>query len=83
MPPIDFHIMLQQLDIPEDITLRIDELIALKSTKSEAYLHSGELAIIDFIEQQLSMTEKNFKSFPHARMDMQQCDQFFVDQLNQ
>lgn len=83
MPPIDFHIMLKELKVPAEILERIYELIELKSSKSEAYLHSGENHMIDFIDHHLTLTGKTFKSLPHSRINIEQFDQFFINQLNQ
>ncbi len=82
MPPIDFHIMLETLTLPTNIVDSIHRLIELKSEKSESYLHSGEKHIIDFIDHNIAETGKTFKSLPHSRVDQEQFDQFFIDQLN-
>lgn len=50
VPPIEFKVMLEQLELPSDLKTRIDELIKLKATKDEAYMHPREQLIDAFIE---------------------------------
>jgi len=82
MPPIDFHKILAGLQLPGSLNSRIYELIDLKSTKSEDYLHSGEAELIDFIQETITKTGKNFKSFTHSNADIEEFSQFFIQQLN-
>jgi predicted nucleotidyltransferase len=83
MPPIDFHKMLAGLNLSESLHTRIYELIELKSTKSESYLHSGEQELINFIQETITKTGRTFKSFPHSKADIEEFNQLFVHQLNQ
>lgn len=43
--------MLNRLDLSENLTTRIGELIELKSTISETYLHKGENKLIELIRE--------------------------------
>lgn len=82
MPPIDFHRMLTGVNIKESLKKRIYELIELKSTKNEDYLHSGEQELITFIQQQITFSSKNFKSFTHSKTDVEEFNHFFIHQLS-
>lgn len=50
MPPIEFLKMLNGLSIEKSLTNRIYELISLKATISESYLHEGDEKLLNFIE---------------------------------
>lgn len=50
MPPIEFQTMLTTLDLDKNLVTQIQNLIKLKATKSETYLHTGESEIFQFIE---------------------------------
>lgn len=82
MPPIAFHQMLSALNIKQSLHTRIYELIELKSTKSEDYLHSGEKELIDFIQEQITHTGRTFKSYPSSKVDIEEFNQLFIHQLN-
>jgi len=82
MPPIDFHKMLAGLNLAEPLHIRIYELIELKATKSEDYFHTGEQEIIDFIQETITKTGKTFKSFSHSKVDIEEFNEFYLDQLN-
>ena len=71
MPPIYFHKLLAGLNLPEPIHTRIYQLIELKATKSEDYLHTGEDELINFIQETITNTGKTFKSFPHSKADIE------------
>lgn len=58
IPPIDFHIAYKNLNLSEEVVNRINELIELKSTKSESYMHTGETLLKDFITDSLAQAEK-------------------------
>jgi len=82
MPPIDFHKMLSGITIKDSLQKRIYELIDIKSTKSEDYLHSGEDELIEFIQEQITFTSKNFKSYTHSKANIEDFNHFFLNQLN-
>ncbi len=82
MPPIDFHKMLSAVNIDDHLKRRINELIDIKSNKSEGYFHTGESELIDFIQDQISITSKNFKSYTHSNADIEEFNLFFLNQLN-
>ena len=82
MPPIDFHKLLAGVNLKKSLKIRIYELMDLKSTKNEDYLHSGEEDLINFIQDQLTYTGQNFKSYTHSKADIGEFNQFFLNQLN-
>ena len=51
IPPIVYTDMLNGLDLATSLTDRIHELIALKATKNESYLHTGEKELLHFIRE--------------------------------
>lgn len=81
-PPIQFGIMLKELDIPEKIKARVNELIVLKSHQIEAYLHKGEKEILDFIDATIVASDKLAKSLPASRATMNDLNDFFIKSLN-
>lgn len=77
MPPIEFQKMLDGLDIDPNVLHRIAELIELKSTISEAYLHQGEKEIFHFIKNALDKADLQAKTLPAAKGNVEQLDEFF------
>ena len=77
MPPIEFGTMLNKLDIPLNIKNRIEELIKLKATISETYMHKGEQDILDFIKTCINQAEEEAKNLPSSNRDMRQLNNFF------
>lgn len=78
IPPIVFQEMLGGLEIQDFILQRIDELISLKATKNESYIHSGESDLIKFTSGCIELGEANFKSLPSARGDLEKLNAFFT-----
>ena len=56
IPPIEFPRIYNGLDLAPNLVRRIDELIQLKKTKPESYLHPNEPLILDFIQSCLEET---------------------------
>ena len=77
IPPIDFHIMLKELSIESAVKNRINELIALKATISESYLHSGEQDLMNFIAACIELGGKNAQSLPSSDLASEELDLFF------
>lgn len=82
MPPIEFGIMLDQLDIPSDIKTRILELIDMKSTQDESYMHSGETKLFEYMKTLLDLADSNFKGLSGGKGDMDKMNQFFIETLS-
>lgn len=81
IPPIDFLKMLGGLDISTVLVARINHLISLKSTKSEAYFHSGEAELFAFIRECLLSAQAGANALPSAKPDMNKMDLFFRKML--
>lgn len=77
LPPIEFRKMLNGLELPTPLTTRISELIKLKSTISEAYLHKGELDLIEFMHQCIQKADLDSKNLPNAEKQMDKMNEFF------
>jgi len=81
IPPIEFDGMLDKLDLPEIIVKRIRELIELKSTISEAYLHKGEQELMDFMKDCFERAENESKSLPASKGQMSELNDFFRKEI--
>lgn len=77
MPPIVFQQMIAHLAIDKNIKQRIDELIALKATKAESYLHKEEKALNRFIATIIEEAEQKAKTLPAAKGQIEDLNQFF------
>lgn len=77
MPPIDFLKMIDGLDISIDLTDRINQLIALKSTKNENYFHTGEPELFEFIQQCISLAEKKGHLLPAGSPNIDEMNVLF------
>lgn len=64
LPPIEFYKVYSQLNLNPKIVNRIEELIEIKSTKSESYFHSGENDLISFINDCITMADEKKNSLP-------------------
>ena len=81
MPPIVFQQMYNALNLPLTLVQRIDELIALKATKSEQYKHSGEEELIHFMIDSTQQAEEKAAALPAGKARLENFDQFLVDML--
>jgi len=82
MPPIEFGKMLNKLNIPRDLKFRIQELIELKSTKSESYAHSGEQELFNFMKYCIERADKDSQSLPASKGQMSQLNEFFIKTIS-
>lgn len=57
IPPIEFAKMLDGVSMPANLKARIAELIQIKSTISETYLHREEAELIEFMQNTIQRTE--------------------------
>ena len=71
IPPIEFQKVYSNLNLNKKIVARIEELIEMKSTKSESYFHTAEHDLISFIDNCLIMAEekKETLSAGNCRID--------------
>ena len=77
IPPIEFKKMMNGLPINRNITNRIEELIALKQTQDESYLHHEESELTRFIENCLAVAEEKAPTLPAANAAMEDLNAFF------
>lgn len=76
-PPIEFTKVYNNLSIDRNFIDRIEELITLKSTVTESYLHKGELQLLDFIKLFVDESEAVKDSLPVANGDVNVLDNLF------
>ncbi|MDX1902679.1 MAG: nucleotidyltransferase domain-containing protein [Thermonemataceae bacterium] len=81
MPPIEFGKMLNGLDLPINLKKRIEELIEIKSTISELYLHKGESELIEFIKACIERAENESQALPASKGIMTDLNDFFLKTL--
>jgi uncharacterized protein len=81
IPPIVFPEMLEGLEINIDLNKRIYELIALKATISEAYLHTREIELNDFIQDCIERADNESKNLPASKAKMNDLNSFFIKML--
>jgi len=82
IPPIVFQTMLEEIDIEENIKHRIYELIDLKATKNEDYLHFEEIKINNLIENYIQEAEKVANSLPASKGKIEDLNSFFIKNLH-
>lgn len=82
MPPIVFQTMLEELNIPDTIKSKIHELITLKATKKEGYLHNQEHKINEYIENIIEEADVIAKSLPSSKGKIEELNFFFKNTLN-
>jgi predicted nucleotidyltransferase len=82
IPPIEFGKMLNGLDLPAHLTERIEELIEIKSTISETYLHKGENELIEFMKTCIERAESESQSLPASKGQINDLNEFFIKTLD-
>ena len=78
IPPIVFQIMLNELEIDVSLRQRIFDLIDLKKTKNENYLHPYEVDINLFIEKCIVEAEHILNSLPSSKGKYDDLNLFFI-----
>ena len=73
--------MLEELDIEKNVKQRIYELIDLKATKNEDYLHFEEVEINNLIENSIQGAEKVANSLPSSKGKIEDLNSFFIKNL--
>lgn len=82
IPPIEFGKMLKGLDLSVNLTTRIGELIELKSTISEIYLHKGENKLIEFMKTCIERADNESQSLPASKGQINDLNDFFRKTLD-
>lgn len=81
IPPIEFGKMMHGLELPKNLIDKIAELIDLKSTRSEIYLHKGEVELIDFIKTCIERADKESQNLSASKGKMSDLNEFFIKTL--
>lgn len=71
IPPIEFSKVYNSLGLSPKIVNRIDELIKLKSTISESYLHNGEKELFTLIEECIKYADEKKNSLTTGKCNME------------
>jgi uncharacterized protein len=82
IPPIYFPKMLEGLTIDETLKQRIYQLIELKATISETYMHTGEKELIELIQNCINEAEIISKNQPSSSGSMTDLNAFFIHELS-
>ncbi len=77
IPPIEFKKIIAELEIASKLKNRINELIAIKSTISESYLHKGEKELIRYIETIIDEAEEKGKRLAASEGKLEDLNIFF------
>jgi len=78
IPPIEFIKMVNKVELSKPLTDRINELIHLKSTKSESYRHKGEKELISFIENCINESDEKRQKLPSAKGNVDDLNALFL-----
>jgi len=73
-PPIVFQTMLNGLGTEEALQQRITELVALKATKDESYMHEAEPELMQYIRESIDASEELASSLFGGRGDMKKMN---------
>jgi len=82
MPPIEFKKMREGLAIEEKLLKRIEELIDLKATQSETYLHQGEAPLFALMHSCVALAEEQRTSLPASNGSLKDLDAFFLKMVH-
>jgi len=82
IPPIEFGKMVNGLVLPQNLIIRIKELIEIKSTISESYLHNGEKELIEFMKTCIERADVEFQNLPASKGKMSDLNDFFRKTLD-
>lgn len=78
IPPIEFGKMLNGLDLPTNLRIRIKELIDIKAAISEKYLHKGENELIEFMKTCIERAEIESQGLSASKLKMNDLNDFFI-----
>ncbi len=70
------------MNLHTHLTKRIEELIEIKSTISETYLHKGENELIEFMKTCIEIAERESKSLPASKGKISDLNEFFIKTLD-
>lgn len=82
MPPIEFPKVFLNLNLSKRIVNSIEDLINLKSTKSESYFHTGEEELMSFIDNCIVISEEKKSNLPAGNCKMSNLNQVLRKYVN-
>ncbi len=81
IPPIEFPKMIHGLNFEASLKTRIFELIEMKASINESYLHSGEQELFTFMKQCTSDAGREFNNLPSSQPNLDNLNSFFISQV--
>jgi predicted nucleotidyltransferase len=82
IPPIEFGKMINGLNLPVNFKTRIEELIEIKSTISETYLHKGENELIEFMKNCIERADSESLNLPASKGQISELNELFRQTLD-
>jgi predicted nucleotidyltransferase len=78
-PPVDFMELLPLA--PQNIQEKIKELMAIKASQDEKYLHPKEVLITDFLLETVKFNQENASKLGSGKKMNEELDLFFRDEI--
>ena len=79
-PPVDF---LELLPIaPQNIKEKIKELMVVKASQDEKYLHPKETLITDFLLETVKFNQENASKLGSGKKMSEELDLFFIEMID-
>lgn len=76
-PPMQFHLLLENEFLDNDIRAKADELVALKSRMSEGYIHPQEKDLCAFIREELDLASEVAPTLKGRSKEVADPDELF------
>ena len=76
-PPVEFGVLLGQLDLPSEVRREIDSMIAEKAHGSEGDQIPKNAVLDEFIEKQSAVLKERASSLPSDTCPVDRLDHFF------
>lgn len=77
LPPMELEKLMKVIEDRKELVDRIRELVKIKKDQSEAYLHTEEPLILEYLNSTLTMCEAGSKSLPGDKYKSESLDAFF------
>lgn len=81
VPPMELNKLLALVSHHDQLVRKIKELVKLKGTKEEAYLHPREPILDAYLKEGIAYSESVAPSLPGCRPDMDKLNAFFLSIL--
>lgn len=79
-PPVDFMELLPI--VPQNIQEKIKELMVIKATQDEKYLHPKETLITDFLLETVKFNQENASKLGSGKKMSEELDLFFIEMID-